>query len=334
MKKDINFTVARNLIGLSLIILITYTIYIGYQIKTFHSSSSSFSKPPIYQYAIITDDNSSYLNSKFLEGIIEKTNELNIVFQVDYIENITNLKSIEDAFYSSIYSDVDGIILKLSNNDIAKDYINFSISNNIPVVTIGNDSMSSLKTSYIGTNKYNLGRSIANLIIKDKKENISVLVIFDTNYNNTSNNTSTSNNNFLSGIKSINTDKKEITVDSYSLKKDQRSEIYIKNYLNSNNPDYIITTEPINSLRTTKTLIDLNEIGNIKIIASSSHPAILDYIRKGTILASTTEDYALMGTKAVETLYDFNNGNSPSSYISIPFNMTTKETVGEKNNVE
>lgn len=333
-RKQRNFKITRNILVLLLLALISYTIYTGYQIKTIQNTSNVFSKPPVYHYNVITDDNTSYLNAQFLEGLKAKSTLLNIVYEIKFIENISNLKSIKDAFDSSIFSDVDGVILKLSNNDIARDYINSCVSNNIPVITIGNDSLSSLKTSYIGTNKYNLGRSIASLIMNDPKNSVDVLVLFDTNYTNVPNNNSTSNNNFLNGILSINSEEKKINLTSYSLKKDQRSEIYIKNYLNSQTPDYIITTEPINSLRATKTLIDLNEIGNINLIASSSHPSILDYIRKGTILASTTEDYSLMGEMAIETLYEFNSGNSPSSYISVPFEITTKETVGDISNDE
>lgn len=325
-KKYNKYNYIKTILLVFLFFLLVYTAYITYQIRLSDQSTTNiFNETPEKQFVLITDDLDSYSHQKFIEGVETASESFNIVYQIKYIEDNLNIEEIEDAFNVCIYTKVDGIVLKLSNNDLAMDFILLSENSGIPVITVGNDSVTSQRSAYIGTNQYNLGQTVGELIETDESGD-NILIVFDFNFIGKK---GSATNNYLNGILSVLNENYNLSIRTLFLEEDQRVESLLKDYINYDKPDYIITTDPINSLRVTKALVDLNEIGKIKIIASSNHPDILNYLQKGTILASAIEDYTLMGNSAITALYNLGSSKSSSAYTAVPFTIMTKETVGD-----
>jgi ABC-type sugar transport system substrate-binding protein len=326
-----NFQFTKFILAILLIALVGYIGFITDQIRSSEMGSGNlFKRIPEQQYVIITDDEESYVHVTFMEGVKAASESLNVVVKIESIKDSTNEDEIEDAFKASMYAHVDGIILKLASNDRAEAYIKQSEAWGIPVVAVGNDSITSERSAYIGTNKYKLGLSVGELILSDEEAE-NVLIIFDFNYNDKK---GAATNNYLNGLLSVMNEIEGRSIQTLFLEEDQRIESMIKSVLDQNKPDYIIATDPINSLRVTKTLIDLNEIGNVKIIASSEHPDVVNYLKKGTIVASAVEDYQLIGNGAIQTIYELGHQRSASAYLAISFEIIGQETVGERDDLE
>lgn len=308
--------------------------YIGlltYQIRLSQSEEGNlFPRIPDQQVVVILDDETSYAKKELLEGIEKAGEDLNIVVQKEIIAKPMNDSDIRDAFRASIYKHVDGIIVNLTNNDRAEAYIRASVEKGIPVVTVGNDSITSERSAYIGTNQYNLGVNIGETIMSDSDAN-EILVVFDFKYLDKK---GAATNNYLNGFLSVMNEVGDREIQTLFLEENQRIETILKDVLENRRPDYIVATDPINSLRITKTLIDLNEIGNIKIFASSDHPDIVNYVRKGTIRAAAVEDYSRMGEQSMRAISEWKQTGSTSAYQAMSFTIITEETAGGLNELE
>ena len=320
---------------ITLIVMLIATVgYIGYLTNEIRISQNGernlFRRVPEQQVIVILDEEESYAKKEFLAGIEGAGQDLNIVIQKEIVTNPLNDSEIRDAFQASIYARVDGIIVNLASNDRAESYIKASVDQGIPVVTVGNDSITSERIAYIGTNQYNLGVNIGETVLLDKEAD-DVLLVFDYNYLEKK---GASSNNYLNGFLSVMNEVGDREIQTLFLDEGQRIEIALKALLEKKTPDYIVATDPINSLRITKTLIDLNEIGRIKIIASSDHPDLLDYVQKGTIQATAVENYRQMGTEAIEAISEWGLTGSTSAYQAMSFEIVTKETAGEFDGVE
>ncbi len=326
-----NFQFTKFILAILLIALVSYIGFITYQIRSSETGAGTlFTQIPEQQYVIITDDEESYAHATFMDGVSTASESLNVVVKIEPIEDGTNEDEIEDAFKASMYAHVDGIVLKLANNDRAEVYIKKSEERGIPVVVVGNDSITSERSAYIGTNKYNLGLSVGELILSDEAAE-NVLIVFDFDYTDKK---GAATNNYLNGFLSAIKESDGRKIQTLFLEENQRIESTVKSVLDQDKLDYIIATDPINSLRVTKALIDLNEIGNIKIIASSQHPDIVNYLKKGTIVASAVEDFQLIGSGAIQTIYELGHQRSTSAYQAIPFKIMGQETAGELDDLE
>lgn len=326
-----NFQFTKYILAMLLIALVGYIGFITYQIRSVETGAGTlFTQIPEQQYVIITDDEESYTHVTFMEGVKAVSERLNVVVKIEPIEDSTNEDEIEDAFKASMYAHVDGIVVKLANNERAETYIKKSEERGIPVVVVGNDSIMSERSAYIGTNKYNLGLSVGELIVSDEAAE-NVLIVFDFDYTDKK---GAAANNYLNGFLSAVKESDGRKIQTLFLEENQRIESAVKFVLDQDQPDYIIATDPINSLRVTKALIDLNEIGNIKIITSSQHPDLVNYLKKGTIVASAVEDFQLIGSGAIQTIYELGHQRSASAYQAIPFKIMGQETAGELDDLE
>lgn len=326
-----NFQFTKFILVMLLIALVSYIGFITYQIRSAETGAGTlFTQIPEQQYVIITDDEESYTHVTFMEGVNAVSERLNVVVKIESIGDSTNEDEIEDAFKASMYAHVDGIVVKLASNDRAEAYIKKSEEWGIPVVVVGNDSIMSERSAYIGTNKYNLGLSVGELILSDEAAE-KVLIVFDFDYTDKK---GAAANNYLNGFLSAVKESDGRKIQTLFLEENQRIESAVKSVLDQDQPDYIIATDPINSLRVTKALIDLNEIGNVKIVASSQHPDLVNYLKKGTIVATAVEDYQLIGSGAIQTIYELGHQRSASAYQAIPFKIMGQETAGELDDLE
>ncbi len=97
----------------------------------------------------------------------------------------------------AILSKVDGVMVKLSNNELAREEIEVCFKQGIKVITVGNDSPESKRDAYIGTNKFNLGKLTATLLADQYNEKYDVLLILGSEFTELS---GASSNNYLNGL--------------------------------------------------------------------------------------------------------------------------------------
>ncbi|MCG8482077.1 MAG: substrate-binding domain-containing protein [Clostridia bacterium] len=281
---------------------------------------------PMYHFALITDEDEGYFHQSFTSGLNSSSQEKKVVVETYQVNLESDHNTLKQHFETIWLSNVDGIIVKLSNNELARHYIQMSHEKDISIVTVGNDSPDSQRDAYIGTNKYDMGRVTAELCDESTNSVCKIAVILGNEFAEKS---GSSNNNYINGILEYSENNKSLIVESILYSSDKRAEFLVAELLNKKNIDCIITTDPLDALRVTRVLIDLNQVGNVKIIASSDLPEIISYLDKGTIFASIVMDFETLGSKSVEILYYLLNEQRQSSYINIPIKILTKNNIEE-----
>lgn len=311
-----------------LIILIALMFYAFQTTRLIRSSSGAESllgqDSPTYHFAVIADDTVSYSWTTYLTGLENTALTKKVVVEVYPVADPTIPAELDRAFEMGALSKVDGILVKLSNNQLARDQIQRCHDKGIRVVTIGNDSPDSQRDAYIGTNKFNLGQTTAGIIDEANSTPADILLILSSEYTDQN---GASSNSYLNGIHEYNSQNpciNSITVE-YSSKK--RAELIINDLIFKQQIRTVVCTDPIDALRVVKVLIDLNKVGEIQVIASGEIPEILDYVKKKTIYASVVENYGSLGKMSVEALHTLMLNDRQSAYINIPIKVIDQENM-------
>lgn len=313
---------------LLLMFLIGFAFNVTLEIKNNISGNGMLKQgnQPIYHFAVIADDVDSYSWNTFMAGVEDEASKKNIVIEISEVKDPYDNNALVKTFEMARLSKVDGVMVRLSNNNLAHDEIQKCYEEGIKVITIGNDSPESKRDAYIGTNKFNLGKITASLLTMadSANEQLDVLLILGSEFTGVS---GASSNSYLNGIHE--TVKNSEIVDQLYVEyaSEKRAELIVNDSIYYKNIDAIICTDPIDSLRAIKVLIDLNKVGQVHFIGSSDLPEIVDYIKKGTIESSVVEDYEMMGNTAVEVLYQLLDQHRQSAYISIPIKVIDRESL-------
>ncbi len=314
-------------IELTLLILLVFMILYAFQttrlIKSYTGSANPLGQDvPQYHFVVISDDTESYSWTMYLTGLQEAAIKKKAVVEICRVEDPTSAAQLDKAFEMAELSKVDGILVKLSNNQLAREQILRSHDKGIRVVTLGNDSPDSQRDAYVGTNKFNLGQTTAQIIDSANTEPANVLLILSNEFTDQN---GASSNSYLNGIHEYNANSpsiNSITVE-YSAKK--RAELIISDRIDRQKIQTVVCTDPLDALRVVKVLIDLNRVGQIQVIASGDIPEIVDYIKKKTIYASVVEDYGSLGKMSAEALYTLMKNERQSAYINIPIKVLTQD---------
>ncbi len=310
-----------------IVLLIAYTVNetIVIQKNISNNDIGAHEKKPEYHFVVISDDVESYSWTTYISSVNDEAKDKSIVIEIYAINDLNDKSEIEKTFEIAILSKVDGIMMKLTDNDIVRDEILKCNDMGIKVITIGNDSPESNRDAYIGTNKYNLGKISASLLTSQGQQKQDVLLILGSEYKE---NSGASSNNYLNGIHEEIVQNDLINKLYVEYASQKRADLIVNDSLYKDHIDAIICTDPIDSLRAVKVLIDLNLVGDVDLIASSNLPEIIEYIKKGTIQSSVVEDYEIMGETSVEVLYQLLNDKRQSAYINIPISVINKESLG------
>jgi len=273
---------------------------------------------PKYHYVVVTDDTTSLAWTSFMDGLREQARKNDAVVEIMNVPPLSTTDTLDPFFQLISLSKADGVLLRLSNNQAARDYIEKSHVGGVRMITVGNDSPESGRDAYVGTNKYELGRTTAGIVKRISNSPGRVLLIMGPEYANSS---GASSNSFLNGIRDYNAQYPCISSLQVAFSDTRRAELIIEDQLNGNGVDTVICTDPLDSLRVTKTLIDRNKVGVVKVIASGELPEIVQYILKRTIQASVVEDYKALGIQSANTMNTLLHNVRQSGYVNIPIRI-------------
>lgn len=310
-----------------LIILIGYAFQTTRLIRSYSGQEGLLGQEsPVYHFAVVSDDTASYSWTTYLTGLQNAALAKKVVVEVYPVKDPTLPAELDKVFEMAALSQVDGILVKLSNNQLARDQILRSHSQGIRVVTIGNDSPDSQRDAYIGTNKFNLGQTTAGIIDSANESPADVLLILSSEYTDQN---GASSNSYLNGIHEYNAQFPSISSLTVEYSSKKRAELIINDLIDRQQIGTVVCTDPIDALRVVKVLIDLNKVGQIQVIASGEIPEILDYLKKKTIVASVVEDYGSLGRMSVEALHTLMLNDRQSAYINIPIKVLTQDDAEE-----
>lgn len=317
-KKKINYlTVIAGLVLISLICLVLYIAREYYAISSLQKQYTQTAETNDYQYhcAFITNSVTAFWDSAYEaareEGIP------NGIYVEDFGKNLDLSYTTNELLKMAIAANVDAIILEADGNYSTTLLMNKAVDAGIAVSTIYRDNMTSERYSYTGINNVTIGYDYGTLALKYADDTDSnVMVLLD------SQEQDTESRLLISGIgKALEEQRSDMKLDTMKLNNSNTFEVEesIRTFLKNNHDktDIIICTTLQQTQFASQIAVDMNYVGDFKIIGSYQNDSVLEYISNGVISANIVIDAAQMGKRAVDNLSEYLEYGHTSDYSQV-----------------
>lgn len=319
----------RLLIGLIVILILTLGCWTFYNLLNRQRSGTETAGDNIYRYhyTLITHSKSAALWNTVYESAKAKAAEQGAYLehmQVDSSENYT----LEDYLRICIASNVDGIILESDGSDSVDQLINKAQTSEpeIPVITILEDSSTSLRESFVGVNSYQLGQGYGEAVLELITEETQKVVVM------LNESESVAKNVIYTQIKNIISEQygdDTIQVESFLLKEDTPfdSEEQIRNLLldPDTTPDILVCLNQVDTEGAYQSLVDYNKVGQVAIVGYHLSDSITAAIERGSIPAVFELDAVKLGEYSVQALSEYLATGRVNAYFNVKLNKVTRE---------
>ncbi|MCR5748568.1 MAG: substrate-binding domain-containing protein [Lachnospiraceae bacterium] len=281
-------------------------------------------------YAFIYDDIQGGFYKAVYEGAYKKAEEYG-----DYLENIgSNLPFSQNKFERmeiAIDAKVDGIIVDAGETEAMRTLINRADKEGIPVITVGSDSTSSARRSYVGFGYYDLGVKYGKELLKratDEQKEVVILTSPDAD--------DSSQNIIIQGIRE--TIERAYASDSFNIgtiaindntafgAEESISRLIMKN---DELPDIMICLNEVNTTCLSQALVDYNKVGQSVVYGFFENHTILSAIQKNIIYGTMTVDTGKMGRYCIETLKECEDTGYVNEYMPVDIRVVTTENINE-----
>ena len=195
----------------------------------------------------------------------------------------------------------------------------------IAVSTIYRDNMNSERYSYTGVNNVTIGYDYGALALKYADASDSnVMIILDSQEDDAESRL------LVSGIgKALEEQHRDMKLDTMKLNNSNTFEVeesireYLKNHLDET--DIVICTTLQQTQSISQIVVDMNYVGDFKIIGSYQNDSVLEYLSSGVISANIVIDAAQMGKRAVDNLAEYLEYGYTSDYSQVDVHTLEKE---------
>lgn len=322
--KKIAGFISKNIIYILIVIIIINSIYL-YKLK--EREKDVISVTPKYHFFFIGQNSVDPFWKQIKQGVEDAARNMNVV--VEYNAPRFNNPEEELRYLDiAITSNVDGIITHISNGTESIERINEAYFRGIPVVTIENDSKTSNRDAFVGTNSFQLGKEAAQLMVNatDGKANIAIIVSSDFELDSLSQNLKI--NGFLSGIKDY-PEMQVLEVHASRMGMISAEEITQSVLNNHQEINAILTTNAVDTLGAAQLIIDHNKVGEIALVGYGDMENILRYIKMGIIYGTVMSDPYRMGYESLVALVNLKEEKSVSTFIDTDVKVITRENLYE-----
>ena len=252
-----------------------------------------------YHFSLYIPDTRNSFFNEIIRGAEIAAAELNYAISVHSIDPARN--ELENAAFSG----VDGVIVYPHlDSALARRQMEQFRTQQIPAVLINQNLPSDQPWPFIGINNFELGRRIGH-ILSDSPDRIGLAVVYSekapgiyTERNLVEMGIATSLGELLSGsIMSFQTNFNPLDAEALLAAMFRNPISQERSLINT-----IIFTDPEDTIAAAQALVDLNLVGQLRIIGFGADPGVIENVQKGIISASVVIDSQRIGYEAVYSL--------------------------------
>lgn len=269
-----------------------------------------------YHLAFISESSSDDFWDSVYESARDAGREADIYVE-RFGQNLSISYTLEEQLQMAIAANVDAILIAPSGTETITELINTAQEKGIPTGTLYRDQIDSNRYNFTGVNSVSLGYEYGKLALSCASDTDSkVMVLFDENETTTERRLLTSGiSRALSESRSpLQLDNKEIT-ESNSFDAEEDIRRFVKDY--HNRIDIIICTTVLQTQYVSQAAIDMNYVGDFKIIGFYQNPTVLEALKNNVISANLVIDARQMGTKAIKNLAEYLEYGYSSDYSQV-----------------
>jgi len=245
------------------------------------------------------------------EGVENASEELGISSResgpVGDVNIDTQIRDIETA----IASKVDGILTMALNPEAFTPVINRAVAAGIPVVLIDTDAPNSNRNVYAGTSNWDAGFAAGEAMVKATSGNAKIGII-------TGAIDADNLNQRIDGFKkAISSATGMAVVDIQDSNSNMLIQTEKAQSMLQANPDLdaFFGTDATSAIAIAKIVEEKGLAGKVKIVGFDDLDETIDYIKSGTVYATTVQRNYMMGYMGIEILNDIINGNAPAESV-------------------
>ncbi|HEX3077754.1 MAG TPA: substrate-binding domain-containing protein [Lachnospiraceae bacterium] len=296
-----------------------------------HSIVSTDRKEVEYKYhcAFITQDYEDPFWNSIYEGAKEE-GEKKSIYVENYGQKLSLNYSIDERIRMAMAASVDAIIIEGTDDVSTTELINQAVDQGIVVVTAYQDQMQSKRRSFVGVNKFTVGYNLCREAYECLNNvNDEIMVLYDK-----SSEINPDNVILNSGIKKFLDErysKAELNAQYIDSTETYNTEEAIRELLRnaSTRPRVLICTNLLQTQCAYQTVVDLNCVGDIKILGFYSTQSILEAIDKGVIEATLLVDTYQLGVEATSSVAEFLEVGYVSDYVAVDTTIVDKTKARE-----
>lgn len=282
-----------------------------------------------YHCAFIAEDSGDPFWNSIYEGA-RRAGEKRDIYVERYGDSLTLPFSAAEEMEIAIASGVDAVITEGIPGEGMEELIEKAAEKGIVTVTVYRDLPESRRQSFIGIDNLQLGYNLcARAYPYVEKESDEILVVYDEDSENTI---------LSSGMKKF-LDEREgravLNARMIESRETYDTQDEIRNLLQDEKtrPRVLVCTSLLQTQCASQTIVDLNCVGEIKILGFYSSESIRDAIRKDIIQGTVVVDTEKMGKAAVESISEYLTYGYASDYTSVSARIQDRsdcEEVGEE----
>lgn len=314
------------ILGVSFVVTVAISIVFFY-VRTKYVremvSSTDYNTYDNY-YVIITDSaDDDYWQSVYAGASAEaqKVNAYVEMMGEGMEKNLTK----EDYIRIAISSSVDGIIVQGDDDKEIQQLLLDAAEEDIPVITVSDDSANSGRKSFIGVSSFNLGKEygdqLADYIDETGADGLSVMILMDEAL------TDSSQSVIMTAIRDELIDRglsNKVTLESkiVSSNVDYAAEEEIRDIFigKSEVPDVMVCLSEQSTICAYQAVVDHNKVGQVEIFGYYMSDTIRSAIEKKIIRSSIVVDTEQLGKTAVRAMNEYKD----SGYVSEIYIIDTK----------
>ncbi len=277
-------------------------------------------RSPEYSYAFFLPALDYPFFDSLKKGALDGAEDLNCLITFYQID--TEPLSLKMAPYSG----TDGVALyATAENELLSEGVDRILQSDIPLLYLEH-KLSHSASFFIGTNSYEVGKKIGELVRSRERVSRTCAFIFSDK----SPGLLADRSLVEMGFRQIMADRiPEHLIFEITDRNPLDAESLVYRLLRENPElDTLVFTDPNDTLAAVQVLVDQNLVGKVDIVGFGDEPAVVDYISKGVIRGTVVRDPYHIGYQAVELLKGISEKGNASAYVDIGTRLISQVNVG------
>jgi len=250
-------------------------------------------------------------------GMKERAEELDVGVELQVSDSRLDLrKGTAELLEIARFSQVDGIALYVTNEEELRPVINHTVLSGIPLVTLESDAPMSRRSAFVGSNSFQLGQEIGELMQEAQPEGVRAALLKNEFFSERASQWSVIQYGMLASLSNREGDRivTELKSESGVLSSEEKARQILFLYPEVN---VLFCTSLVDTISAANVVAEYRRAGEVKIIGYGNNREVRRGLEGGYIYGTLIRDPESIGRSGLEALVDLNTNKYVPSFIYI-----------------
>lgn len=283
------------------------------------------SEPARFHFMVILPTVEDDFFLQMWEGIKDRAEELEVGVELQVSDSRLDLrKGTAELLEIARFSQVDGVALYVTNEEELRPVINYMILSGIPLVTLESDAPMSRRSAFVGSNSFQLGQEIGELMQEAQPEGVRAALLKNEFFSERASQWSVIQYGMLASLSSRDEDRivTELKSESGVLSSEEKARQILYLYPEVN---VIFCTSLVDTISAANVVAEYRRAGEVRIIGYGDNEEVRRGLEGGYIYGTLIRNPKDIGRSGLEALVDLNTNKYVPSFIYIPVQVRGRD---------